>query len=369
MRRSPTLLLIVVLLVCGAGSVLAEAGGVRAAGRRAVAKAPSGARASACAPAPPASGRWATGISLSATPDPSTAGEPVVLSGALVGVRPGVQKCGVTVNLWGRATASGPFSLIAVGSTVAGGSYQFVLPAGLVQTNAAFYVTARNLTSPRLTQLVRAVVTLTSNVPFAVAGDRETLSGEVIPSHAGQTVQLQRSVGSTWQTVVRASSGRHARASPCSISSAPPARRSWRAVLGATPRNILSQSLSVTDHDRPRDRDSQDPARRDHHAGEPLVRQLLRHLSRARTGSRRQRVRARSRSTAAASSPSTTPSDLNYGGPHAAGNAAARHRRRQDGRVRRPGRARDGLCAPMTPTAARASRARRTPARRPSAST
>jgi phospholipase C len=244
LRRSPTLLLIVVLLVCGAGSVLAVAGGVRAAGRRAVAKTPSGSRASACAPAPPASGRWATGISLSATPDPSTAGEPVVLSGALVGVRPGVQKCGVTVNLWGRATASGPFSLVAVGSTVVGGSYQFVLPAGRVETNASFYVTARNLTSPRLTQLVRAVVTLTSNVPFAVAGDRETLSGEVIPSHAGQTVELQRSVGSTWQTAARATlDGTSSFSVLHQFSAAGTAQ--WRAVLNATPRNILSQSLSV----------------------------------------------------------------------------------------------------------------------------
>ena len=33
-------------------------------------------------------------------------------------------------------------------------------------------------------------------------------------------------------------------------------------------------------------RDSQDPARRDHHAGEPLVRHVLRHLSRAPTASR-----------------------------------------------------------------------------------
>ena len=83
--------------------------------------------------------------------------------------------------------------------------------------------------------------------------------------------------------------------------------------LGSQPRGRLGHG---EDQDRAADRDPQDPARRDHHAGEPLVRQLLRHVSRAPTGFR-PACASPIRVNGGCVAPFHDPSDVNYGGPHA----------------------------------------------------
>ena len=59
---------------------------------------------------------------------------------------------------------------------------------------------------------------------------------------------------------------------------------------------------------------------------------------------------SRTRSAAVASRPFHDPADENFGGPHGAGGGDRRHRRRADGRVRGPGRARAPTAATNDPT-------------------
>ena len=107
-------------------------------------------------------------------------------------------------------------------------------------------------------------------------------------------------------------------------------RARWRR---SSPRLLLLPSRAPA-APRPVHRHPQDPARRRDHAGEPLVRLLLRHVSRAPTGSRRHvcvpdPLRRRLRAAY------HDPRDRNAGGPHDHVDAVARHRRREDERLHR----------------------------------
>ena len=101
-------------------------------------------------------------------------------------------------------------------------------------------------------------------------------------------------------------------------------------------------------HRGSRVRHRQDPARRGHHAGEPVVRLVLRHLSRCRRhpGEERpvHRVRARPAHQGLRQAvPRSEPGERRSRAHH--GRRDHRHRRRQDGRVRpdRRGPAQPGL--------------------------
>ena len=65
--------------------------------------------------------------------------------GRLVGARHGVNRCGITIVLWRRLPGQRGFSAIAKTSTLAGGRYSFLFPAGSVSTNRDWYATARGL--------------------------------------------------------------------------------------------------------------------------------------------------------------------------------------------------------------------------------
>ena len=101
-------------------------------------------------------------------------------------------------------------------------------------------------------------------------------------------------------------------------------------------------------HRGSRVRHRQDPARGDHHAGEPVVRLVLRHLSRCRRHPRQQRPVHRVRTRPAhqrlrQAVPRPEPGERRRRPQH--GRSDRRHRRRQDGRVRpdRRGPAQPGL--------------------------
>ena len=100
----------------------------------------------------------------------------------------------------------------------------------------------------------------------------------------------------------------------------------------ARPTPRTSSASGRSDGDVPRGvGNPQDQARHRHHAGEPLLRQLLRHLSRGPTASPCQRrahgVRARSRHGGCVA-PYHDTADINGGGPHGAANASADIERR-----------------------------------------
>jgi phospholipase C len=186
----------------------------------------------------------AQGLSISATPNPLTAGRQVRVFGQLVGARRGVNRCGITIVLWRRFPGQRTFNAIARTRTLAGGRYSFVFRAGSVSTNRDWYATTRGLASRVVTESVRPAVTLTSSATFAVAGDAETFSGQIEPGAVGERVSLQRRVGPRWVTLARP---RLKRGSTYALIHAFTTGRTeqWRALVPASIRNLQSSSSVV----------------------------------------------------------------------------------------------------------------------------
>ena len=161
--------------------------------------------------------------------------------------RPSKRRCGVKVVLGQRVLPQASFSPVASTVTGPAGRYRFSLPAGTVQTNSDWFATVRGLRSATVDQQMHAVVTLTSTATFAVAGDRETFSGQVTPAYVGQRVWLQQRTGSTWRTLATP------RLDLASSFSVPrvlvnSGNQQWRAMTPASQTNIGSRwgTLKVT---------------------------------------------------------------------------------------------------------------------------
>jgi phospholipase C len=188
----------------------------------------------------PHRGGVAAGITLAVSPDPTIAGQQVTITGRLVGVR---HPCGVEVKLLQRQ-GSGAYKLLTTAVTGSTGSYRIALPAGEVETNQVWRAAARNLRSPAVPQPVAAQVNLTTDQTFALVGGRETLSGLVVPSHAGESVRLQQRRGTRWLTL---SSSRLSGNSTFSVGRTVrgPGERVLRVLLRGDQRNAAATSAIV----------------------------------------------------------------------------------------------------------------------------
>lgn len=124
-------------------------------------------------------------LQLRASPNPSTAGQLVAVSGEAPRWR--------RLVLWERGAGALHFRRVATTWVGATGSFVFYSHP---RKNRSWYVTAGRRRSATIRQSVHAVVTLT--VTATRAGDR--LSGTVTPSHAGESIALQRGIGGGWRT-------------------------------------------------------------------------------------------------------------------------------------------------------------------------
>ena len=115
---------------------------------------------------------------------------------------------------------------------------------GSVTSNRDWLVTARGLKSRTVVENVRPTVTLASTATFAVAGDVETLSGQLAPGRTGEVVSLQRRVGPRWQTVARP---RLKRDSTFSVAHAFTTGRTeqWRAMVPSSAQNLGAASATL----------------------------------------------------------------------------------------------------------------------------
>jgi phospholipase C len=190
----------------------------------------------------PGKGRARPGgsLSISATPNPATAGQQVVVSGRLLAPR----RCGATVVLWTRLPGQRRFKQVARTRTDRSGAYRIVLAAGTVKTNRDWEVTTRRLRSRIVSQSVHALVALQSTATYAVVGDREVLTGQLVPARANQRVLVQRRLGSQWRTVMRPRLGRTATFSFTRRFTTPGVER-WRVLLRETAHNLQSVSPVV----------------------------------------------------------------------------------------------------------------------------
>jgi phospholipase C len=197
-----------------------------------------------CKPSKPQRLPLAKGLTIFAAPNPATAGRQVTVFGQLVGVQHGVRRCGVAIELWRRFPTQQGLSPVAHTFTTSAGTYSFAFRPGSVSSTRGWVVTVRGLRSRTVIESVRPTVTLTSTATFAVAGDVETLSGQLEPGRAGQVVSLQRRVGPRWQTVSRP---RLTRDASFSVTHAFTTGRTeqWRAIVPASAQNLGASSGTV----------------------------------------------------------------------------------------------------------------------------
>jgi len=131
-------------------------------------------------------------ITINVQPRPSTAGDPVIIYGRLLGPN----NAGRVVNLYHRVALERRFSFVQRARTDARGAYEFPRADGVVTTNRSWFVRALGVRSRAVYEPVMAQVTL--NGPPAgstlLTGPRHpyTFSGTVSPATAGARVLLQR---------------------------------------------------------------------------------------------------------------------------------------------------------------------------------
>ena len=186
----------------------------------------------------------AKALTIYAAPNPATAARQVTAFGRLVGVRKGVSRCGIAIELWRGYPAQHGFSPVAETFTNAAGTYSFLMRPGSVATNRDWLVTARGLRSRTVAERVRPTVTLASTATFAIAGDVETLSGELEPGRTGEVVTLQRRVGPRWQTVARPRLKRDATFS-VAHAFATGSTEQWRAMVPTSVQNLGATSATL----------------------------------------------------------------------------------------------------------------------------
>jgi phospholipase C len=235
LRRSSVLLVTIV--------VLSLAGGIVALAPTSSGQSP-GAAAPTCKQSKVRRLPLASTVTIYAAPNPATGARQVTVFGRLVGVRKGVSRCGIAIELWRRFPAERGFSPVARTFTNASGTYSFAFGAGSVATNREWVVTARALRSRTVSEHVLPTVTLASTATFAVAGDVETLSGQLQPGQTGEVVSLQRRLGPRWQTVARP---RLKRDSTFSLAHAFTTGRTeqWRAIVPSSAQSLGAASATL----------------------------------------------------------------------------------------------------------------------------
>jgi hypothetical protein len=172
-------------------------------------------------------------------PDPSTAGQKVVISGVLSGSSPG----GAQVALWRKLAGQSSFQQFAITTTDSAGNYTFTLHH--VMADQSWYVTSEGMQSSTLVQQVRAVIALASSTRTARVGQPVVLHGHVTPFHAGQTVLVERKHGGAWQVIARP---RLSRGSNYTVSRrfGQPGAVRLRVLLPGDARNVQSASSTLT---------------------------------------------------------------------------------------------------------------------------
>jgi hypothetical protein len=161
------------------------------------------AAALACAAALSASGTAAAAArpTIHSAPNPTTAGDPVVVYGRAA--------AGARVVLWHRITPARSFTRISTTTAGAAGRYQFARLGGVVDSNRHWFVRADGRRSRTVHQRVLALVTVRGPASAGVVtGTPQIFSGTVSPARAGGRVVLQRQRsagrGDDWHVIDRA---------------------------------------------------------------------------------------------------------------------------------------------------------------------
>jgi hypothetical protein len=139
-------------------------------------------------------------LTITAAPNPNTAGDPVVIFGNA--------PAGARVVLWHRVNPAPRFTPVSRTTASATGHYEFTRADGVVTTNRNWFIVVNGRRSRIVHEKVFALVTLRGPADTnVVTGVPTTFAGTVSPNHAGQRVLLQRqssaTVGDDWRTIHR----------------------------------------------------------------------------------------------------------------------------------------------------------------------
>jgi hypothetical protein len=189
------------------------------------------------------------GLTINATPNPITAGDPVLIYGQLNTSHPGSQ----WVYLYHRVNPAPTFTLIGRTKTDSVGFYKFTREEGIVLTNRNWFVRAPflpgNIHSRTVHERVMAALTLSASSPTGVTNHPVVFTGHITPAvvHVGERVYLQSQEGTSgddWRTI---RSGVINGGSNYSIPYrfAVPGEKDLRVVFRGDNRNIAGHSDSV----------------------------------------------------------------------------------------------------------------------------
>jgi hypothetical protein len=124
-------------------------------------------------------------LTLTTSPNPSTAGQIVILSGRLLGPH----RRHAVVLLWRRFPGWRRFHPTVVTRTDRSGHYSI---SAQISTNRWWYVTSRGFRSDTVHQRVAAVITVAQSATRAAPGDQVSITGNVAPAHPGNQLVLQQ---------------------------------------------------------------------------------------------------------------------------------------------------------------------------------
>ena len=192
------------------------------------------------APAHPAPAGTARTVSIYASPNPAHGGQPVAVFGRLIGGR----VCGQPVTLWQRPVGASRYRKMTDLVTDRTGRYRYVFAPDAIDTNGQWFASVGAVHSATLSEHVQATVTLTSSATFAIAGDRETFTGQVDPAQAGRRIFLERRVRGRWLLVAQPRPDRSGAFSTVRLFGQAGTQQ-WRAEVPTTPRNLGSISPVV----------------------------------------------------------------------------------------------------------------------------
>jgi phospholipase C len=180
-------------------------------------------------------------LTLAAAPNPSQAGQPILLSGRVMGI----QKSGVAVTLWRKRPRDRNFHQAFVTPTGVGGNYGVLVSGTDVNTNSQWYATTHGVTSSTALERVRAALTLKTSTIGAAPGEPVQLRGHVTPWHGGNSVQIQQlAANGEWEQITSARLGGGSNFSVKYRFTAGTAQ--VRAALPSDTRNTGSHSNAVT---------------------------------------------------------------------------------------------------------------------------
>ena len=141
-------------------------------------------------PGPPGPSRPAR-PSIAASPNPSAAGERMLISGRVHGAG----SAHTTVGMWQRQPWQQSYHRLARTHTDASGRYSFTLRP---DTNRNLYVIGGRQHSRTVHLHVRALVTLLTPSSTPDTGETTTFTGGVMPRHGGHYVTIEQRQGTRW---------------------------------------------------------------------------------------------------------------------------------------------------------------------------